>query len=192
MNTPDYPTGVIHGRFQILHNDHVKYLMAGKSCCRHLVVGITNPDPCLTKEEHTDPQRHISAANPLSYYERYTLIKAVLEEEGLIPQNYSIVPFPINFPELYCYYIPRDAVFFLTIYDEWGKQKLRYFKDLGLKTHVLWKVPIEEKGISGSNIRRFMAEGEPWEHLVPRPVSVLMKKWRIPERLRRTIHSDHH
>ena len=39
--------GVIHGRFQLLHNDHLKYLLAGKKRCEHLVVGITNPDPAL-------------------------------------------------------------------------------------------------------------------------------------------------
>lgn len=44
-------TGVIHGRFQLLHNDHLKYLLAGKARCEHLVVGITNPDPCLTKAD---------------------------------------------------------------------------------------------------------------------------------------------
>jgi len=43
-------TGVIHGRFQVLHNDHLKYLMEGMALCDHLVVGITNPDPILTGE----------------------------------------------------------------------------------------------------------------------------------------------
>ena len=43
-------TGIIHGRFQILHNDHVKYLLAGKQFCRHLVVGITNPDPTVDQK----------------------------------------------------------------------------------------------------------------------------------------------
>ncbi|MHA2009472.1 MAG: nicotinate-nucleotide adenylyltransferase, partial [Promethearchaeota archaeon] len=43
-----YDLGVIHGRFQVLHNDHIKYLMAGKKLCKYLVVGITNPDPSLT------------------------------------------------------------------------------------------------------------------------------------------------
>ena len=42
-------TGVIHGRFQVLHNDHLKYLLAGKADASTLVVGITNPDPCQTK-----------------------------------------------------------------------------------------------------------------------------------------------
>jgi nicotinamide-nucleotide adenylyltransferase len=33
-----YPLGVIHGRFQVLHKDHLKYLLAGKSLCEHLVL----------------------------------------------------------------------------------------------------------------------------------------------------------
>jgi hypothetical protein len=63
-------TGVIHGRFQVLHNDHLKYLLAGKARCRHLVVGITNPDPFLTKEDAAEPRRSEPGANPLTYFER--------------------------------------------------------------------------------------------------------------------------
>jgi nicotinamide-nucleotide adenylyltransferase len=78
-----------------------------------------------------------------------------------------------------------DAVFFLSIFDEWGKRKLAYFQSLGLKTHVLREVPSEEKGISGSDVRNRMLQGEPWEHLVPQVVSALLKKWDIPARLRK-------
>ncbi len=37
--------GAIVGRFQIFHNDHLKYLLARKSLCKDLIIGITNPDP---------------------------------------------------------------------------------------------------------------------------------------------------
>ncbi len=184
MTTPEYPTGVIHGRFQVLHNDHMKYLMAGKELCQHLVVGITNPDPVLTKKEDADTERNDPFANPLTYYERYVLIHAAFEEAGVAPHEFSVVPFPINFPELYKYYVPMDAVFFLTIYDEWGKQKLSYFQEQGLKTHVLWEVPLEKKGISAGEIRELMIEDKPWEHMVPQGVSMLLSEWDIPERLR--------
>ena len=187
MSAPEYDTGVIHGRFQVLHNDHMKYLMAGKTLCRHMVVGITNPDPLLTKMEKADPERDSLLANPLTYYERYTLVKAALDEGGLTPDEFSIVPFPINFPEQYKHYVPMNAVFFLTIYDEWGKKKLTYFKEMGLKTHVLWEVPREKKGISASEVRELMGRGEPWEHLTPQSVITLMKEWRVPERLNSTI-----
>lgn len=178
-------TGVIHGRFQVLHNDHLNYLLAGKERCAHLVVGITNPDPILTREDPADPQRSLPASNPLSYYERYLLLQAALTETGLQGGEFSVVPFPVNLPDLYRHYVPLDAVFFLTIYDAWGERKLKHFESLGLRTEVLWRRKPEEKGLSGAFIRKKMGSGEPWEHLVPQSAARLMKTWDIPGRLRK-------
>jgi nicotinamide mononucleotide adenylyltransferase len=178
-------TGVIHGRFQVLHNDHLKYVMAGKARCRHLVVGITNPDPMLTREDSADPRRGLPEANPLSYFERYTLIKLALLEVGLDTLEFSIVPFPINLPELYRYYVPLDATFFLTIYDQWGRKKLEQFQAHGLRTEVLWERDPHEKGIIATDVRNRMAEGRDWEHLVPPTAQSLMVEWNVPERLRK-------
>lgn len=182
--------GVIHGRFQVLHNDHVRYLLAGKARCRHLVVGITNPDPTLTLADDAEPHRSDPLMNPLTYFERYTMIRAVLTGEGIDCADISIVPLPVNLPHLYRYYVPLDAVFYLTIYDAWGKRKLLHFQSLGLKTEVLWTRPPEEKGLRGSEIRRSMALGEAWEHRVPRATADLMKRWKIPERLREAYASQ--
>lgn len=177
-------TGVIHGRFQVLHNDHLVYLLAGMAFCRHLVVGITNPDPLLTRDESTDPKRSDPEANPLTYYERYLMVRAVLEEAGFEPSRFSVVPFPISMPELYRYYVPLDALFFLSVYDDWGKRKLEYFRSLGLETCVLRDVASDQKGLGATEIRRRMTLGEPWEDLVPPAVAALMGKWDIPGRLR--------
>lgn len=49
--------GGIHGRFQVLHNDHLKYILAGKAHFEHLVVGITNPHPMLSRENQAYPVR---------------------------------------------------------------------------------------------------------------------------------------
>ncbi len=182
---PQYPLGVIHGRFQVLHNDHLKYLLAGKRLCRHLVVGITNPDPCLTREDRTDPGRSSPLANPLTYFERYLLVRSSLEEAGVPSADFSVVPLPINLPELYRYYVPMDGAFFLTIYDDWGRKKLANFQALGLQVHVLWEVPREQKGICGSEVRRRMLRDEPWESLVPQAVARLLRHWNIPSRLKR-------
>ncbi|MFP5212727.1 MAG: nicotinate-nucleotide adenylyltransferase [Acidobacteriota bacterium] len=187
QENPLAETGVIHGRFQVLHNDHLKYLLAGKARCRHLVVGITNPDPLLTRDDDADPQRSEPGSNPLTYFERYAMTRAVLVEAGVREADFSIVPFPINLPELYPHYLPMDSVFYLTIYDEWGRRKLEQFKSLGLKTEVLWERSIREKGLSAGDIRRKMANGEPWEHLVPPATAALMKRWDIPERLRKGL-----
>ena len=177
--------GVIHGRFQVLHNDHLKYLLAGKARCRHIVVGIANPDPTLTKEDSADPNRSRPIENPLTYFERYTMVWAALEETGESSEDFSVVPFPVNFPKLYKYYVPLKATFFLTIYDDWGRRKLEQFHSLGLKTEVLWERPVSQKGLNSTDIRRCMARGGPWEHLVPPSTRHLMKQWDIPERLRK-------
>ncbi|MBY8985395.1 MAG: adenylyltransferase/cytidyltransferase family protein [Candidatus Lokiarchaeota archaeon] len=188
--TFQYDLGVIHGRFQVLHNDHIKYLMAGKELCKHLVVGITNPDPSLTRDSDANPHRSTSIANPLTYYERYLMIQAALLEQGLSLSEFSIVPLPINVPELIKYYVPLDAIFFLTIYDEWGQEKRKHFQELGLKIHVLWEVPLEKKGLSSSDIRKAMIHNRKWEHFLPISVVKFMNKWNIPKRLKE-IYSKH-
>lgn len=178
-----YDLGTIHGRFQILHNDHVKFLLAGKKLCKHLIVGITNPDPSLTKDHNSNTHRSKPIANPLTYYERYVMVREVLLEKGLRFSEFSIVPFPINVPELLKYYVPMDVVFFLSIYDEWGRQKKKYLESLGLKVYVLWEVPLEKKGLSGSDIRESMLKGKPWEHFIPPATAKLVKEWAIIKRL---------
>ena len=183
--TPIYDIGVIHGRFQILHNDHIKYLMAGKQLCNHLVVGITNPDPFLTRDSEANPHRSTPIANPLTYYERYIMVQEALLEQGLAFSDFSIVPFPINIPELIKYYVPIDAIFFLTIYDDWGREKKRFFESLKLKIHILWEVAVENKGLSSSDIREAMIQGKLWEQFLPHCVVKLMKQWEIPLRLKK-------
>lgn len=178
--------GVIHGRFQVLHNDHLKYLLAGKKKCEHLVIGITNPDPSMTAKDEADNARSDPLANPLTYYERFRMVRAALTETGLSMEEFSVVPFPINFPELYRYYVPLDATFYLTIYDAWGEKKLTMFTELGLKTGVLWRCSREEKGLSSTDIRRMIANGEEWQHLVPPSVAGLVKEFDLAGRLRET------
>jgi nicotinamide-nucleotide adenylyltransferase len=147
------------------------------------VIGITNPDPTLTKADGADPGRSLPESNPLTYFERYSIIRAVLAETGLDPAQYSIVPFPINFPELYRFYLPLDGVFYLTIYDDWGRRKQEMFKSLGLNVEVLWTRPIEQKGICAREIRRRIALGVEWEHLVSFAAASVMKNMGIPERI---------
>ncbi|OPY04024.1 MAG: nicotinamide-nucleotide adenylyltransferase [Syntrophus sp. PtaB.Bin001] len=161
------------------------YLLSGMALCRHLVIGITNPDPMLTRSETVDLKRSDPTSNPLTYFERYLMIRAVMEEAGIESSLFSVVPFPVNIPELYRYYVPLDALFFLSIYDSWGKRKLEYFKALGLTPHVLRDVSEDQKGLSATDVRRRMAQNEPWEELVPPSVALLMKKWDIPARLRK-------
>jgi nicotinamide-nucleotide adenylyltransferase len=113
------------------------------------------------------------------------MVQAALLEQNLRYSQFSIVPFPINVPDLFRFYVPMDAVFFLSIYDDWGRQKKKYFESLGLKIHILWEVKLENKGISSSDIRENMIRGKKWEHLVPKSVVNLIEDWDIIERLKK-------
>ena len=177
--------GVVHGRFQMPHHDHMKYILAAKARCRHLIVAITNPDPSLTRYDPADPARSSPAHNPLTYYERYVILKEALLAQGLHHRTFSLVPLPINFPELYQYYVPRQAVFYLTIYDAWGERKLQMFESLGLPVEVLWRQPKAEKGLTSTLVRQKIAQGQAWEHLVPAGVSPLLVRMGLVERIRR-------
>lgn len=183
-------TGVAHGRFQILHNDHMLYLRAAKDRCRRLVVGITNPDPTLTRFDAADPKRSAPEHNLLTYYERCRIIQEAFTEEGLGPQDFSLVPLPINLPELYRYYVPLEATFFITIYDAWGERKLRMFQSLGLKTEILWRKSPAEKGLTSTEIRRRIVQAEPWEHLVPPATARLLREFDLLEKIRRAAEPE--
>ncbi len=160
--------GVIHGRFQLLHNDHMKYLLAGKQRCEHLIIGICNPEIELTRYTDANPHRSKKSSNPLTYFERMECIKYSMIEAGVRQEEFDIVPFPINFPERIFNYAPRNAKYYMTIYDEWGEEKLKSLKeDLGLEVDVLWRVTLKEKGISASDIRKCIQEGKEWKQFVP-------------------------
>ena len=88
------------------------------------------------------------------------MVKAALVEGGLGLEEFSVVPFPINFPPLYRYYVPLDAVFYLTIYDQWGEKKQILFEDAGLQTEILWRCSLQHKGLSATEVRKKIAAGE--------------------------------
>lgn len=180
-----HPLGFIHGRFQVLHNDHLTYLLAGKKLCERLIIGVTNPDPTTTREEETNPERSIQANNPLSFEERKAMIEAALMEIGMDRHVFSVVPFPINCPELLEERAPRDAVYYLTIYDDWGREKRKRFQTLGLNTHVMWERPESEKGISGTEVRAAIRQGGEWRPLVPPAVAALVDRWHLADRFRK-------
>jgi cytidyltransferase-like protein len=178
-----YKIGAIHGRFQMLHLGHMEYLLAGKARCDFLYIGITNPDPRLSSENESDLKRTEDKSNPFTYFERLEMVRDAMLESGVGRHEFEIVPFPINFPELIKYYIPLEATFFLTLYDEWGQHKLNTIKSLGVKTDVMWVRTMDERLTSGTEVRKLFASGNEWEHLVPKSVAIYIKRKELIQRL---------
>ena len=174
--------GVIHGRFQVLHLGHVEFILAAKARCRHLIIGITNPEPEASGYDNTCPHRSQQSANPFTYYERHQMLVALLTEAGVARADYDIVPFPINFPDKLGYYAPGNAKYYLTIYDAWGEKKLEVLRGLGLEVSVLWRD--RERITSGQEVRTLIAAAKPWAHLVPATVHQFILKHGLDRRIR--------
>ena len=160
--------GFIHGRFQLFHNDHLKYALLAKAQCKKLIVGITSPENASLIREEVDPHRSEAASNPFSYYERFNMVKLALLEAGLKREDFEIVPYPIERPEVLCNYIPVGATSFFTIYDKWGYEKLERLKSLGYETVVLFDN--REKKMCSTEIREKIYSGVDWKDMVPNAV----------------------
>lgn len=176
--------GVIHGRFQMLHIGHMEYLLAGKERCEYLLIGIANPDSTLTKYSGTNPHRSTSMANPLTYYERFQMISRAMQEAEVDQKEFDIVPFPINYPELLFNYVPSDAKYYMTIYDDWSREKQQSLESLGCDIQVMWTRTNAEKVTSGTEVRNLIIRGKPWKHLVPNAVYQYITEHKIDTRIR--------
>jgi cytidyltransferase-like protein len=177
------PIGVAHGRFQLFHNHHLRYVLAAKRMCEHLVIGITSPILELAPHEGIAPHRKQDAANPLSYYERLSMISACMFAAGLSCREFSITPFPIESPHLLHNYAPSHAVCYITIYDLWGEEKARRLSRAGFNVHVLWRSDIKE--ISGSQIRADIRAGaSSWLEMMPPAAVSYVQENGIVDRIR--------
>src|SRR5436305_848748 len=144
--------GMIHGRFQPFHNGHLEYLRGAAARSDVVFVGITNPDPARIKEEPSDPLRHLPESNPFSYVERLLMITEVAHDEGV---RAHVIPFPVNEPELWSAYVPRDVTQYLRLFSDWGGTKLDRMRDAGYEVVVLDEGV--EDSISGPDVLAYAA-----------------------------------
>ena len=175
--------GCVHGRFQPFHDGHLEYVLRARQRCERLVIGITIADSAAIRKEDASPHRHEPASNPFTYFERLQMIQATLLGEGLSPLTFVIVPFPIQEPGLISHYVPEGTTHLVRVYSRWEEEKTRRLRDEGFPVEVL--DPGEAKKVSGSEVRRLMREGLPWEHLVPRGAAEVVRRLLVedPSRL---------
>ena len=182
--------GVIHGRFQVLHLKHMEYLLAAKMRCRILYIGITHPDIIIyPASSPRDIHGTIERDNPLTYIERYEIIRNGLLEFGVKREDFEIIPFPVSRPETFLQYAPEDAVYYMSLCGEWDKEKYEILRSYGLKVEILWERYGEEKGITGAQIREMIAENGDWKQYVPKAVAEYMESHGIVERIRKLYYA---
>jgi cytidyltransferase-like protein len=165
MNKQEF--GSIHGRFQPFHKGHLEYAREALTRCQHLLVGVTQYEISSLKWSGLDVARHRSepSANPFTFAERHKIIEASLLENRVGLNQFSIVPFPIETPNLMSQYISTDVVIYTTIYDDWNRAKIKLLEKEGYKVEVLWERT--HKAYEGKRLRELMMATDPkWKEMV--------------------------
>ena len=177
--------GVVHGRFQGLHLKHMEYLLAAKMRCRLLYVGITHPDIfACPAASPLDVHGTLVRDNPLAYIERYEMIRDSLLEFGVKREEFEIIPFPVDRPDVLAQYAPADAVYYMSICGEWDREKEKILSSLGLKTEILWERDAEEKGITGTELRTLIAGDGSWRQYMPKAAAEYLTEHGLDERIK--------
>ncbi len=169
--------GHVHGRFQPVHREHLAYAQWAARETDRLIIGITNADPSHVREETADPKRHEARHNPFTYYERNRMLRSVADR---IDGPVSIMPFPINRPELWSHYAPADAVHYINVLEEWHTVKADRLRERGRTV----KTKEGTRTVSGEAIRAAMASDADWRADCPNPVVDVIEHVDGPARVR--------
>jgi len=167
-----YRYGMILGRFQPFHLEHLRYFRLAWERSERVIIGITNPDPSTILEDEANAHRHLSEGNPLTFTERLIMIQDTLYDEGIPLDRIYAVPFPIHNPERWRYYIPPETVLFVVAYSEWERKKAERLRDEG---YEVVEMNCLQKGISGQQVRALFRTGGNWEDLVPPAVARFLR-----------------
>lgn len=178
-------TGIVNGRFQVLHLKHIEYILAAKMRCDKLYIGITNPDGAHTRDTVHDENRGTKAGNPLTYFERCEMIRGAMEEFNVPAKEYDFIPFPISMPEYIAQYTPKEAVYYVGMFDAWDEEKYKILRSLDLDVNILWRKTEEEKGITGSKVRELIATDQEWKQFVPKSVYHYLTENELDKRVKR-------
>ncbi len=153
--------GLWIGRFQPFHKGHIYVINEIQKEVDEVVICIGSA------------QKSHSLTNPFTSGERVMMIKKGLYENG-IKKNYYIIPIPdVENNSLWVSHVKSLAPPFSKVYSGNTLVK-RLFEETGSKAAT---PPMYNRSeYSGTEIRRRMLEGEPWEDLVPKGVVEVVKE----------------
>lgn len=154
--------GVFYGRFQPFHKGHLNAVIMCLERCETLYIGIRTFETIMSFD--ISQLKKSSEENPFTFEERMRMIKESLIDVGVDLRRVNIVPFPLENPEKWYEYIPKDTVHFRIGVLDWNEEKIREFEKSGVKIETL---PIYEKNIIAEEIRKRMVENKNWKELVP-------------------------
>lgn len=178
------PVASVHGRFQPFHLQHLDYLEVAFRHAEFLYIGLTQPSLTDLSTGRSGPEHRAQrSSNPLTYFERETLITKCLVAAGYTVDRFTIVPFPIERPESLWQYLPTIIPILTTRVDDWNDEKISRLERLGYQVTVLFER--DPKEVSGNDIRSLLTKGDlRWRSMVPEAAADLMIEWQLADRLR--------
>ncbi|WP_457752892.1 nicotinamide-nucleotide adenylyltransferase [Thermococcus sp.] len=161
--------GLFVGRFQPVHNGHIKALEFVFSQVDEVIIGIGS-----AQASHT-------LKNPFTTSERMEMLIRALDE-ARFQRKYYLIPLPdINFNAIWATYVVSMVPKFDVVFTG-NSLVAQLFREKGYDVIVQ---PMFRKDIlSATEIRKRMIEGKPWEELVPKSVAEYIKEIKGVERIR--------
>jgi nicotinamide mononucleotide adenylyltransferase len=180
---PHLSVASVHGRFQPLHLEHMEYITKAFTRTSFLYIGITQYERAnLQSVPGASRHRTDVDSNPLSFFERLTLIGLALDEIGVAKDTYAVVPFPIEKPGQLGDFLPVDVPVLTTWVEEWNQTKIELLQRNGYTVEVLFNR--DPKTIAGSDIRACIAkDDDSWKSLVPAATVGYLESLDLPSRL---------
>lgn len=175
--------GAIHGRFQPFHTGHLTYLRHALRLADTVAVGVTTPHPHLNQVvEPTDVQRHLTANNPFTFFERLQMITAAVSNLEDAGGRVLVVPFDISAdPRLYPYFVPLRFTQFVSPHEPWDTEKIRRFRSAG---YSVQEIPTETGRVTATAVRSaLVAGGDTWQTMVPTGVAAVLESFNARGRL---------
>jgi len=168
--------GIFAGRFQPLHKGHLGAIKNILKKVDELVIVVGSS------------QYSHRLDNPFTTGERITMIRKALEEEGIQPSRYWIIPVPdVHLHMLWVSQIVGYSPKFEVVYTNEPLTR-RLFFEANFKVEP---VPfIKRKVYSATEIRKRMLNEENWEELVPKSIAHFIKEIDGIARLRDLTKTD--
>jgi len=168
--------GLFVGRFQPFHKGHLKPLKDILEKLDELVI-VVGSSQYSHKIDH-----------PFTAGERITMIRRALEEEGIAPSKYWIIPVPdVHVHMIWVSHIIGYTPKFVVVYSNEPLTR-RLFVEAGYKVEP---VPFHKREVySATEIRNRMLNGQNWEKLVPKSVAQFIKEINGVERIRDLAKTD--
>lgn len=164
------------GRFQPFHLGHLAAIKTVLKQVEELVIIVGSAE-----YSHSDK-------NPFTAGERIEMIRAALNESGIDPAKYIIIPIrDVHIHATWAAFIVSQTPKFDTVF---ANEPLtsRLFKERGYRVE---RIPFFDRATySATEIRKRILEGKNWESLVPKSVAELLIDFGGIERIRELAMSD--